>query len=270
MSPTTPDADLPRPDRVVITADQIEELLYHNAVYVGEWTLMMVPGQGLQLQDRRGRRDTGRELLTARHVPLPNPLVKDVTERQYAWAAQKMTARFADRLAEFAASEDLRTHPETARPYHRARTVASDHSNRTQLTRGWKASHAHGRLYIAADHHKALDWEVSAVETKLAKAGLTPVDGPLTTERVCELEWVTPRYPDLVLDLYDRSRVGWLARSTDQVRDHAGQDAAAEFAAEFADRPEPEPEAGAYAAWCAKTALALWRWGSLRPSNWSW
>lgn len=259
-----PADDLPRPDPVPITPEMIEELIYQDRVYSGDWALLAVPGQGLRVQPLSAADDLSDVVLYASAVDLPDPLEQDISAQQYTRAAAQAQAagtRAAQVLARFAADQDLRTHPEAAQAYRKARPVVEHHRS---TGGGWELSHARGGVYLAATGpaevglipaERYMSYDLAAVQDDLAEVGLIPAEGEISADRVITLKILLPRYPALRLDPKFND-VGWLEKATACIREHAGQEAAREFTAELADYVQAGRRA---------TVLTLWKWATLTP-----
>lgn len=231
----TPADDLPRPDPVRITPELVEELIYQDRVYSGDWALVAIPGQGLRVQSLPAGHDPSNVVIYASAVDLPDPLEQHISTQQYTRAAARAqeTERAAQVIDRFAAHQDLRTHPEAAQTYRKARPVVDHHRD---PARGWELSHARGGTHLAATGpaERYTSHDLAAVQDDLAEVGLIPAEGEISADRVITLKALLPRYPALRLDPKFQD-VGWLEKATDSVREHAGQDAAQEFGAELAD-----------------------------------
>lgn len=250
----TPADHLPRPDPVRITPEMVEELIYQDRVYSGDWALVAVPGQGLRVQSLPMGHHRPDVVIYASVVDLPDPLEQDISPEQYARAAAQAEDRAARTLDQFAADQDLRMHPAAAEIHRKARPVVAHHRGKT---RGWKLTHARSGAYLAATGPAAqyMSYDLVSIQDDLAEVGLIPAEGEVSADRVITLKALIPRYPDLVL--YPQfQQAGWFEEATVRVREHAGQEAAREFAADLTD----SVHAGRRA-----TVLPLWRWATLTP-----
>lgn len=253
-----PADDLSRPDPVRITPEMVEELIYQDRVYSGDWALVAVPGQGLRVQSLPAAEGRSDVVLYASAVDLPDPLEQDISAQQYTRAAaqaQEAGTRAAQVLARFAADQDLRTHPAAAQTYRKARPVVAHHDR--GAARGWELSHARGGVYLAATGpaEQYMSYDLAAVQDDLAEVGLVPAEGEISAESVITLKALLPRYPALRLDP-KFADVGWLEKATARIREHAGQETAREFTAELADYVQAGHRA---------TVLTLWKWATLTP-----